>query len=120
VVRGFGELEASIMNLLWSRGEPCTVREVHTDLQPQRELAYTTVLTVMDNLYKKGWLQRQPAGRAHRYTPTVSRGEYGARLMRDALTASGDVQQALLTFVGDLSPAEADAVRAALDATPAS
>ena len=120
MVRGFGDLEASIMDQLWSRDEPCTVREMHTDLQPQRELAYTTVLTVMDNLYKKGWLRRQPVGRAHRYTPTVSRGEYGARLMRDALTASGDAQQALLTFVGDLSPAEVDAVRAALDTTATS
>jgi predicted transcriptional regulator len=120
VVRGFGDLEAVIMDLLWSRDDSCTVREAHTDLQPRRELAYTTVLTVMDNLYKKGWLQRQPVGRAHRYTPTVSRGEYGARLMRDALTASGDAQQTLLTFVGDLSSAEAAAVRAALETTPAS
>jgi predicted transcriptional regulator len=115
-VRGFGELEAAIMDRLWSRGEPSTVREVLTDLQEQREIAYTTVLTVMDNLFKKGWLRREPAGRAHRYAPTASRGEYGAGLMREALAASGDPGQSLLRFVGQMSAEETAALRAALAA----
>jgi predicted transcriptional regulator len=113
-VRGFGELEAAIMDRLWSRVEPATVREVHTDLVAERELAYTTVLTVMDNLWKKGWLVRERAGRAHRYAPTATRGEYGAGLMREALAASGDAVGALVTFVGDLSAAESAALRGAL------
>jgi predicted transcriptional regulator len=113
-VRGFGDLEAAIMDRLWARGQPATVREVFTDLD--RDLAYTTVLTVVDNLYKKGWLRREPAGRAHRYEPTSSRGEYGARLMREALVESGDPAQALLRFVGEMSSAEADSLRAALAA----
>jgi len=102
------------MDLLWARDAPATVREVLTDLRPGRELAYNTVLTVMDNLYKKGWLGREPDGRAYRYTPTTSREEYGARLMRDALDDAGDPAQALVRFVGQMSVGETAALRAAL------
>jgi predicted transcriptional regulator len=113
-VRGFGDLEAAIMDRLWQRGTPTTVREVLQDLLPQRKLAYTTVLTVTDNLFKKGWLRREPDGRAHRYTPVLSREEYGARLMRDALDASGDPKLAFRSFVGQMSATETAALRAAL------
>jgi predicted transcriptional regulator len=113
-VRGFGELESAIMSWLWDRAQPATVREVHTALRKRREIAYTTVQTVMDNLYKKGWLRREPAGRAHQYEPVTNREEYGAQLMREALDASGDREQALLHFVGRMSLQEAVALRAAL------
>jgi len=113
-VRGFGELEAAIMQLLWARGAPATVREILEELRPGRELAYTTVLTVMDNLYKKGWLTRVQEGRAHRYTPVANREEYVAGLMRDALNGSGDRAQALLHFVGRMTLDEAAALRSAL------
>lgn len=115
-MRGFGELESTIMQWLWDHREPATVREVHSVLRQRREIAYTTVLTVMDNLYKKGWLRRQPAGRAHRYEPVANREQYGAQLMREALDASGDREQALLHFVGRMSLDEAVALRAALSA----
>ena len=115
-MRGFGELESAIMDRLWARGAPATVREVLTDLRPGRELAYNTVLTVMDNLYKKGWLEREPDGRAYRYTPTTSREEYGARLMRDALDEAGDPAEALVSFIGQMSAEETAALRAALRA----
>jgi BlaI family transcriptional regulator, penicillinase repressor len=113
-VRGFGELESAIMQWLWDHGEPATVREVHTALTERRDLAYTTVLTVMDNLFKKGWLRREPAGRAHRYQPVATREQYGARLMREALDASGDRAAALLQFVAAMSLEEAVALRDAL------
>jgi predicted transcriptional regulator len=113
-VRGFGELESSIMELLWDHGEPATVRQVHTALTKRRQLAYTTVLSVADNLYKKGILRREPVGRAHRYEPVMSREQYGATLMREALDGSGDREQALLAFVGRMSLEEAAALRAAL------
>jgi len=77
-VRGFGDLEAAIMDQLWATGTAMTVREIHTALAAERDLAYNTVLTVTDNLYKKRWLRREPAGRAHRYTPLATRAEYGA------------------------------------------
>jgi len=114
-VRGFGELEAAIMDRLWVRGVSATVREVLTDLQPERTLAYNTVLTVVDNLFKKGWLRREPDGRAFRYAPTVSRAEYGARQLRHALDDAGDPAEALVRFVGRMSADEMAALRRALD-----
>ena len=113
-MRGFGDLEAVIMDRLWTRGEPTTVREIHTDLSEHREIAYTTVFTVMDNLLKKNWLRREPAGRAHRYLPVMSREHYCAGLMREALHASGNPAGALLGLVEQMTPAEAAVLRTAL------
>jgi predicted transcriptional regulator len=113
-VRGFGELESAVMQRLWDRGAPATVREVHADLVRQRELAYTTVLTVMEKLYRKGFLDREPQGRAHVYRTLASRKKYTARLMREALTDSGDRAQALVHFVGQMTLDEAVALRSAL------
>jgi predicted transcriptional regulator len=115
-VRGFGELEAVIMDVLWSRQDPATVREVLTHLRQHRQIAYTTVLTVMDNLYKKGWLRRETGGRAYRYLPVASREQYGAQVMRQALDDSGDRAAALMQFVGRMNADEAAALRQALEA----
>ena len=57
-MRQFGELEAVIMDRLWEWGRPALVREVLDDLRKDRPLAYTTVMTVMENLHRKGWLRR--------------------------------------------------------------
>jgi predicted transcriptional regulator len=57
-VPALGELEALVMRKVWDRGQPVTVREIVGDLQPERPVAYTTVMTVMDNLRRKGWLRR--------------------------------------------------------------
>nr|WP_221383098.1 BlaI/MecI/CopY family transcriptional regulator [Actinoplanes polyasparticus] len=115
-MRGFGDLEAAIMSALWDRGEPVSVRQVLSDLQPERQLAYNTVLTVVDNLYKKGRLKRARDGRAFLYWPVHSRADYGMQLMRDAMTESGDPAGSLVTFVQHLSDDESAALRQALDA----
>ena len=115
-MRGFGELEAAIMSALWDRAEPATVRDVWSDLRPERNLAYNTVLTVVDNLYKKGWLHRDRHGRAFRYLPLASRADYGGQLMRDAMAESGDPTGSLVGFVRQLSDDESAALRAALSA----
>ncbi|GIG65405.1 BlaI/MecI/CopY family transcriptional regulator [Phytomonospora endophytica] len=115
-MRGFGELEAVIMERLWAAEGWRTVREVLTELLEQRQLAYTTVMTVLDNLHKKGWLRKESAGKANRYTPVMTKEEYGAAQMRRALSDSGDPAVALLKFVGQMSPEEAAGLRAALDA----
>jgi predicted transcriptional regulator len=52
-MRQFGELEAVITHRLWAWGRPALVREMINDLQKDRQIAYTTVMTVMDNLYRK-------------------------------------------------------------------
>ena len=113
-MQGFGELEAALMELLWRRGEPTTVREALSELRWHRELAYTTVMTVIDTLFRKGWLTREPDGRAFRYRPALSREEYVARAMHEALVDSGDRTEALTHFVGRMTLEDAAALRAAL------
>ena len=110
--RPFGDLEATVMDLLWSADRPLLVREV-LDLLPARP-AYTTVMTVMDNLHRKGWLARSRDGRAWRYEPELTREAYTARLMREALAVSDDRAGVLARFVAEIDPADAAALAAAL------
>src|SRR6516225_1818778 len=114
-MRQFGELEAVIMDRLWDRGKPALVREVLDDLRKDRPLAYTTVMTVMENLHRKGWLRRDRDGRAWRYEPTGSRSGYTAALMSDALATSTDRRTALAHFVLQMSPHDAELLQQALD-----
>ncbi|MFF0544063.1 BlaI/MecI/CopY family transcriptional regulator [Nocardia thailandica] len=114
-VRGFGELEQLLMNRLWDRDEAATtVRELHDELAAEREIAYTTVMSTMDNLYRKGRLARERAGKAYRYWPTLSREEYSAQLMLEALGTGGRTDLVLSHFVERISADEADGLRAAL------
>ncbi len=113
-MRGFGELESKIMDTLWSSGRSATVREVLEELRVSREIAYTTVLTVMDILHRKGFLQRERDGRAYRYLPTSSREQYVAELMREALASSTDYAATLELFTERLSQDESVALRTAL------
>ena len=112
-VPALGDLEARVMRRIWARREPVTVRDVLGDLQRERPIAYTTVMTVMDNLRKKGWLRRQAEGRAYRYAPLVSAEEYSTGLMRQALAASSDRPAVLMHFIEELSADEADALEEA-------
>ena len=89
-MRMLGELEARVMRRIWDRDGPVTVRDITDDLRRDRPIAYTTVMTVMDNLRKKGWLRRTDRGRAYRYEPIVSGDEYSADVMRQGLAASSD------------------------------
>jgi predicted transcriptional regulator len=114
-MRRFGELEAVIMERLWERGSPALVREILDDLRADRDLAYTTVMTVMDNLHRKGWLRRERDGRAWRYEPMGSRSSYTAALMNDALETSADRRRALAHFALQMSPHDAAILRDALD-----
>jgi predicted transcriptional regulator len=113
-MRGFGELEAVIMDRLWTWGGTATVRDVFDDLHTERQVAYTTVMTVMDNLYRKGWLDRERDGKAYRYVPTASRDEYSARLMHEALEGSGDQAGAFARFVETMTDEQTQTLRAAL------
>ncbi len=114
-MRRFGELEAVIMDRLWKRGRPALVREILDDLSEDRVIAYTTVMTVMDNLHRKGWLRRERDGRAWRYEPTGSRSGYTTALMNEALESSPDRRRALAHFALQMSPHDAAVLRDALD-----
>ena len=83
-MRRFGDLAAVIMDRLWEQGRPMLVREMVEEMRGDRPLAYTTVITVMENLHRKGWLRREREGRAWRYEPAGSRSGYTAAMMTDA------------------------------------
>jgi len=111
-MHGFGDLEAVIMHRVWDHADPVTVRELFDELQQERVIAYTTVMTTMDNLHRKGWLTRVKEGKAYRYTATASREEYSARLMREALDDGGDTQAVLSHFVAQMDGEESEVLRA--------
>lgn len=113
-MRGLGPLEAAIMDLLWAADRPSTVRDVLENLQRHRSTAYTTVMTVMDNLHRKGFLARQLDGRAYRYWPTQTREERNAALMEQVLAGGGDRDATLLHFVEQMPPEEVARLRTAL------
>ena len=115
-VRGFGELEASIMDRLWNRDpdSDTTVREIFDELSTERHIAYTTVMSTMDNLHGKGWLSRERDGKAYRYRPTLTREEHSARLMLQALSGGGRSEAVLSHFVAQIDPEESADLRAAL------
>lgn len=113
--RPFGDLEAAVMDLMWRSQGPVLVRDVVEQIQPERPLAYTTVMTVMDNLHRKGWLDRERDGRAWRYQPSLSREAYTAQLMHEALEVSSDRAGVLARFVEEMDPADAAALAAALE-----
>ena len=112
----FGDLEAAIMDVVWAAAAPVRVREVSEQLNRDRPLAFNTVQTVMENLYRKGWLERRKDGRAYWYTAERSRDDYAAGLVAEALTAAADPAATLVRLVGELEPGEAARLRAALDA----
>jgi predicted transcriptional regulator len=113
-----GELERAVMAQLWAAPGALTVREVHDRLE--RELAYTTVMTVLGRLAKKGVVRQERDGKAYRYAAASTREQLAASLMLDALGDVGeDRTAALVAFVDRVGPEEVAALRAALEDAPA-
>jgi predicted transcriptional regulator len=113
-MRGFGELEAVVMERLWAAGGTGTVREVFDQLRAHRDIAYTTVQSTIDNLYRKGFLTRKREGRAYRYQTTASHAEHSATLMVEALNRDEDSEAVLSHFVGHMSDEEFTRLHAVL------
>jgi predicted transcriptional regulator len=87
-----GALEAQVMDEVWRHGGELRVRDVHVAFQLR--LAYTTVMTTMDRLYKKGLLERRKQGRAFLYSARLNRQQFvlnaGAGLIRGVLESEGE------------------------------
>jgi predicted transcriptional regulator len=111
VVRRLGDLEDAVMTRVWEWNRLVTVREVLEDLQQERSIAYTTVMTVMDNLHQKGWLRREHEGRAYRYEAVSTRAAYAVALMHEAWAASDNPAAALVQFFSMMSPEQREALR---------
>ena len=99
VHRLLGELEAEIMGILWQRGE-ATVRDVREALIAHRQLAYTTVMTVMARLARKELLRRRRSGKAHQYEVAQTEAELvrraSQRMVRSLIDDFGDVAMAAM------------------------
>ena len=109
------------METLWDAGDGwLTVRDVHDRLSAGRDIAHTTVMTVLDRMTRKQIVEREREGRAWRYRPTQSRGQMTAEVMRQALgefaeeANADDRAAALVAFVGEASDADRQALRDAL------
>lgn len=105
------------MEALWNHGPQLSVRDVmaRMDDEGHKELAYTTVMTVLDRLAKKSIATRVRDGRAWRYTAAASREELAATALRSTLdSVQADRRLAMMHFLDDASPAELDDLRAAL------
>jgi predicted transcriptional regulator len=105
-----GELETAVMRVVWGSPEPVTVREVHRALA-HRSLAYTTVMTVLDRLWRKRFLRRNARARAYQYSPTVSEAQYTAQLMHGVLAQASDRAGALAHFVRGMSEGDETELR---------
>lgn len=107
------------MERLWLAPETLvTVREVHAALAAERDLAYTTVMTVLDRLERKGMVVRERDGRAYRYRPRGSRAAMTAEILHETLAdfTGHDRATALVAFVEGASAEDAVALREALAA----
>lgn len=94
-----GELQLAVMEVVW-KGQPVSVSDVLTELsQQKRDLAYTTVMTIMSRLADKGWLISEKQGRAFFYHAAHSREEAEA-------AAVGEVVRALLEDFGQIAVAQ--------------
>jgi predicted transcriptional regulator len=113
-VNRLGELERAIMDILWESQVPLTVRQVSGNLT-ERDLAHTTVMTVLDRLAKKNFARRERDGRAWRYRAAETQEAYVTELMLNALDQTGDRQAALARFARSVSETEAKALRRALE-----
>lgn len=99
-----GELEETVMGLLWASDRPLSVREVQQLLSARRQLAYTTVMTVLDRLAKKGFAIRELGDRAWLYQPSRTRAE--------------EFSAQIAQLLDQLGPSERIEVLAAIGATP--
>jgi predicted transcriptional regulator len=108
-----GDLERSVMTLLWDSAEPLSANEVRDQLDDG--LAVTTVLTVLARLEKKSMVLRERSHRPHRYAAAGSREEHTVEMLNEVLGTASDREAVLARFIGGVSDSEAAALRRILD-----
>ena len=108
------------MDILWSADRPLTANELRDALLDPagpgaKPLATTTVLTVLSRLEGKGFVTRDRDSRPHGYTAVSSRAQHTAELMHEVLGTTTDRTATLARFIGNVSPQEAQTLRALLE-----
>ena len=114
-----GVLERMLMDILWSAARPLTANELRDALSDpastSKPLATTTVLTVLSRLEKKNFVTRDRDIRPHGYSAVSSRAQHTAELMHEVLGTTSDRTATLARFIGNVSPQEAQTLRALLE-----
>lgn len=113
-----GELESSVLEILWDSDTWTSGADVHAALQPTHPVAYTTALTVLTRMCDKGVVQRKRfSGRAYHFSATRSRAETAAERIREVLAETADRPAALTQLIDQLDLADRERLREILGAT---
>ncbi len=108
------ELELEILKLLW-QDSPLSVSDVRKRLEPFRQLAHTSVMTMMGIMTDKGYLTRIKEGRGYLYSASISRGQTSSSIMNDVVDRvfSGSPGAAMVNLLetGDLDQSQLDELR---------
>lgn len=104
-----GALERQVMECLWAAPDGLSASQVREELA-EKELALTTVHTLLTRLVQKGFVQHDD-GRPRRFWATASQADHVADVLRDVLGQAEDRDAVLARFVGSVSPAEATLLR---------
>jgi len=101
--KALGDLEAEIMELVWREKEVC-VRDVHYQIGLERDIAYTTVMTVMCRLSEKGFLKKEKAGKMYLYRPALSKEEFHRSIAGSIISGLGNelAKASLAYFIDNL------------------
>ena len=114
-----GELQRKVLHMLWRQGS-ASAQEILDQIAAERPLAYTTVLTTLQNLERAGWVTHERRGRAHVYTPTRTRAQAGATSLRAFIKRAfaGDAGLLFQTLIEqeNLSDKDLARIRAMIDA----
>ncbi len=110
--KALGFLEADIMEIIWGKGE-LSVREVFDIIKDKRDIAYTTVMTTMDRLYKKGILSRKKIVKGYNYWPKVTEKRLEKHIIRETLKGLfSDMKEPLMSyFANPEDPEDLEVVR---------
>ena len=110
-----GALEDAVMDILWRSSDWMIPSQVHEALQRDRAIHYSTVMTTMSRLARKGRLERRKVGRAFAYHPTSTRADWTATRMSEVLEVSDDRRESFAHFLADLSEADRTQLRKLLN-----
>ncbi|MGE0526480.1 MAG: BlaI/MecI/CopY family transcriptional regulator [Bdellovibrionales bacterium] len=114
LARPLTEVELELMQLIWQLGE-CTIREIHEALPEERELAYTSVATMVKILEQKGAISSQKKDRAITIKPRITRTDYEItslkHLSQSVFQGNAASMVTRLLDEGDLSPDELREIR---------
>jgi BlaI family transcriptional regulator, penicillinase repressor len=108
-LHGLGSLQSEVMDLVWGQGE-ATVAQLFETIGARRRITYTTILSAVQKLERKGWLKHRTAGRAYVYYAVRDRLQVGGRTLRDLLQTAfeGDPRLLLSSLLEDTKLSDSD------------